>query len=406
MESILKHFSLKFNTLRTLIQKTILIEIDLTHILKELNEIEIDFVLKTVPIQNQLLSDESNRDKITNEFNIIVSNENYLITVNNIFYTCIKELLKNNIYIRISDAIREGITNIGVIYASDEFTLRQKAALRIDSGAKSKKTIPCLHLEIQNLIDIYPINIEYINMSVLNINYRICDLCGGLMEVDIINSELICSECFAIKTIIGTTFENISLYNYDCQKSKNGTFNPNRHFYFWWSHILAKEDELHLSEYSTLFDDILNIIKRDKLILRILTVVDIRHILKELKRPELNKNTSLILKKLTGIGPPAIPEEIEIRIENLFTKVIKASENIKRTGRTNRNYYPYYIYKIIDIVIPAADVDNRRVLYYIYIQGKETVECDDLDWEQICDQIPELTYIPTDRLEYIKYIPN
>jgi hypothetical protein len=40
------------------------------------------------------------------------------------------------------------------------------------------------------------------------------------------------------------------------------------------------------------------------------------------------------------------------------------------------------------------------------IQGKETVECDDLDWEQICDQITELTYIPTDRLEYIKYIPN
>ena len=140
--------------------------------------------------------------------------------------------------------------------------------------------------------------------------------------------------------------------------------------------------------------------------MRILTVVDIRQILKELKRPELNKNTSLILKKLTGIGPPSIPEELEIRIENLFTKVIKASENIKRTGRTNRNYYPYYIYKIIDIVIPETDVDNRRILYYIYIQGKETVECDDLDWEQICDQIPELTYIPTDRLEYLKYIPN
>ena len=137
-----------------------------------------------------------------------------------------------------------------------------------------------------------------------------------------------------------------------------------------------------------------------------LTVIDIRNILRELKKTELNKNIPLILKKITGIGPPSIPESIEIQVENIFTKVIEICESIKRYGRTNRNYYPYYIYKIIDNIIPESDFENRRILYYIYIQSKETVELDDLDWEKICEHISELTYRPTDRSEYLKYQPN
>jgi hypothetical protein len=43
---------------------------------------------------------------------------------------------------------------------------------------------------------------------------------------------------------------------------------------------------------------------------------------------------------------------------------------------------------------------------YIYIQSKETVEDDDLDWEQICKMIPELMYKPTDRMQYLIYMPE
>jgi hypothetical protein len=74
--------------------------------------------------------------------------------------------------------------------------------------------------------------------------------------------------------------------------------------------------------------------------------------------------------------------------------------------RINRNYYPYYIYKIADSILPEDDYENRRILYYIYIQSKETVESDDLNWELICNYIPELTYKPTDRMAYLKYQPN
>jgi hypothetical protein len=382
MELILKHFSLKFNTLKLLIEKIIIIDSTQIILLNNLSDIEVKFVLCVIPLQMELHSDEINRHKITEEFQTILLNENFSIDINKLFNTCIDILYQNNIYIRVSEEILK-------------HREKKKKAKKLYSNA--------FYLEIQELVDLFPINIEFSN-SINFINYRICDICYDCMEIDTINSELICYTCAMVKPLIGISFENIQFYSYDNQKTKTGTFNPNRHFYFWWNRILAKEDELDVN--SELIDNIMKIIQRDKKVLRMLTVIDIRNILRELKKTELNKNIPLILKKITGIGPPSIPESIEIQVENIFTKVIEICESIKRYGRTNRNYYPYYIYKIIDNIIPESDFENRRILYYIYIQSKETVELDDLDWEKICEHISELTYRPTDRSEYLKYQPN
>lgn len=71
----------------------------------------------------------------------------------------------------------------------------------------------------------------------------------------------------------------------------------------------------------------------------------------------------------------------------------------------NRNYYPYYIYKILEQLLAGGDPEQCRVLYYIYIQSKETVEADDADWEQICLELTEIAYVPTDRTKSVKYHP-
>jgi hypothetical protein len=385
MEIMLKHFSIKFNTLRNLLDKLKELNIEsgeVDTLITSLNDIEIRFVLTTSPIQLQLIDPNCNKSDITGEFNMIIFNENFSIDINNIFYLCIDFLYKNGINVRVSESLKK-------------FNIKDK----------KKKNISCLpiYLEIQNIIDIFPINIDY-NIYNQYVNYRACEICGNDMEIDAVKSELICHGCSMIKPLIGVSFENIQFHMHELQKTKSGTFNPNRHFHFWWSHILAKEDEYEVN--NELFAKLHKIIKRDKKILRMLTIIDVRNMLKEIKKSDLNKNIPLILKKLTGISPPNIPEEIEIKVENIFTKVIETCEDIKRGGRINRNYYPYYIYKIIDSIIPEEDFENRRILYYIYIQSKETVEGDDVDWEQICNFIPELTYKPTDRTEYLKYQPN
>ena len=124
--------------------------------------------------------------------------------------------------------------------------------------------------------------------------------------------------------------------------------------------------------------------------------------LREIGRTDLNKNVSLILKKLTGIGPPHVSEEQSTRVGNLFAKAIEAGEHVQRQGRVNRTYYPFFIYKIIQSL---NDQPLLRILYYIYVQGSDTIESDDMHWEQICSRVPELTYHPTVRGEAQKYAP-
>jgi hypothetical protein len=386
MEIIIKHISVKFNILRTLLEHLQnIIEKDINSLNGELNKIELKFILTTSPIQIQLLNNEKNKNEILSEFNLIIASENFLVNINDIFFKCINLLYKNGIYVRVPESVKKG-------------NLKNKKNTNISAK---------IYLELQNIIDIYPINIDYTIHS-QHINYRNCELCDNAMEIDPIKSELICHMCSMIKPLIGVSFENTQIYTHDLQKNKSGTFNPNRHFYFWWSHILAHEDDTEINQEieNGLFLKLNNIIKRDKKVLRMLSIIDIRNMLKEIKKSGLNKNSPLILKKLTGISPPSISEEWEIKIGNIFNKIIEICEHIRRDGRINRNYYPYYIYKIADSILPEDDYENRRILYYIYIQSKETVESDDLNWELICNHIPELTYKPTDRMAYLKYRPN
>ena len=233
-----------------------------------------------------------------------------------------------------------------------------------------------------------------------------CAACGGPMAVDAARSELRCEDCGALRELVGTVFDDSQFYSQEGQKAKSGTFNPNRHFQFWWSHILAREPEEELGAADggeALLAALRAMVARDRRVLRLLTVNDVRAMLREVGQTELNKNVPLILKKLTGVGPPQVPEAFAVRVENLFTKAIEIGERVRRAGRVNRNYYPYYIYRIVEAL--TTDHEIRRVLYYIYIQSRDTVDADDADWELICAELREIEYKPTDRTLGDKYAP-
>jgi hypothetical protein len=201
MEILLKHFSVKFNILRSIFDKLSALSINIDTILLKLNDIEIRFALTTSPLQVKLLNEDINRSEIISEFDIIINTENFLSDINNIFIQCIHILYKNEIYVRVK------VDN-----------------LKIKIKEKKKKILHTsmspIFLEIQNLIDIYPMDIEY-TQDYQYINYRICSICNYEMEVDSIKSELICNNCAMVKPLIGISFENIQFCNYDSQKSKS-----------------------------------------------------------------------------------------------------------------------------------------------------------------------------------------
>jgi len=251
--------------------------------------------------------------------------------------------------------------------------------------------------------------------------YGVCS-CGVDMGAIADTSELACPRCGQVRELIGTVFDDSQFYSQEGQKAKSGSFNPNRHFRHWMDHILAREPEEELGDRDNdndqygelLLKRLRGLVRRDGKILRLLTVNDVRAMLKETKRTSLNKNAALILKKLTGVGPPRIAESLYQRVEKIFSKAIEVGERLRfekvnRRGveaRTNRNHYPYYIYKVLDSVLAEDDLENRRVLYYIYMQGEGTIRNNDEEWKEICAQIDEVTWAPTSRAKALKYRPK
>jgi len=241
------------------------------------------------------------------------------------------------------------------------------------------------------------------------------------MEVNSETSELTCAGCGKVRELVGTVFDDAQFYNQEGQKAKSGSFNPNRHFRFWMDRILAREPEEELSDKDDpddtcgerLLEQLRGVVRRDQKILRLLTVDDVRAMLKEAGRTDLNKNVPLIMRRLTGVGPPQLPESICQRVEKLFSKAIEIGERVRPASRTNRNYYPYYIYKILDAILseetdPGAAAEareHRRVLYYVYMQGQDTLDKNDREWEEICMELPEIEWTPTCRSKAQQYRP-
>lgn len=245
-------------------------------------------------------------------------------------------------------------------------------------------------------------------------HYKMCADCKVEMAVNADTSELECPGCGKTRELIGTVFDDAQFYNQEGQKAKSGSFNPNRHYQFWMNHLLAREPEEELGDKDDpdnscgekLVADLRGLVRRDRRILRLLTVDDLRGMLFELKRTILNKNVPLLMKKVTGVGPPQLPESICQRVEKNFSLAIEIDERIRPLDRQNRKYYPFYIYKILDALLEEDDLDNRRILYYIYMQGDDTLEKNDREWEEICAELPEITWTPTDRTKAQRYRPQ
>ncbi len=239
---------------------------------------------------------------------------------------------------------------------------------------------------------------DYIN------DYKYCLECHEEMQLLITSFELFCKKCGNVKEIVGVNSEDFLKTSEKNNKTyKSGIFNPNRHFHHWITHILAKEPENEVS--NELIEKIKELSVKNNKLLKLLNVDDIRKYLQFLNETNYNKNVSLILKKLTGIGPPQLPNEICYQLEKIFSKIIEINEEYKfdKTIKTNRNYYPYYIYKILDSILPENDIKNRRVLFYIYIQGKSTIDKNDILWEKICNKIEIIKWKPTNRFKSMEY---
>lgn len=255
--------------------------------------------------------------------------------------------------------------------------------------------------EIYNLIKEY--NDSTVDKTVKEVIYEICN-CLTKMEIDSVNSTLVCKKCGLSKELYGTVFEDDQFYYQEGQRTKHGTYDPSKHCRFWVERIQARETT-DIDESVIL--SIKKCIKRDKIKNKNqITCNQIRIYLRQSHNSKYNEHVPLIRKLITGVSPPQLTDYEMQLIHIYFDKVIHIFDEIKPPEKTNCPYHPYFIYKIIEQIIKKNEDHIRKcqILSCIHLQSVDTLISNDLLWRPICDRIKEFTYIPTDRNDqYFEY---
>ena len=91
--------------------------------------------------------------------------------------------------------------------------------------------------------------------------------------------------------------------------------------------------------------------------------------------------------EIPKFSPHVLPEG-----EIFFIKVLTALNHIKELINKNRIYYPYYVFKILDLLIPEGD--DRSILNLIHLHSPATLKKNYKEWRLISEELG-LEYKPT-----------
>lgn len=210
---------------------------------------------------------------------------------------------------------------------------------------------------------------------------NICKKCGSKMIVLQNMTQLKCDQCSILKTVCGEIMDE--QYS-DGQKTKHGSYDPNRHFDSWLDKIQAKKQKT-FSERDV--ERIQHYIKSDDYTEETLNCKSMRKILKDAKLTKLNDYVPLLIKTFTNKVPPELTHAERRRFHIRFSKIMKYYRAIKREANEdgNRPYYPYFIYKIAEYEF-KDDPIKIKLLDFIHLQSSDTVCKNDLIFEEICER--------------------
>jgi hypothetical protein len=256
------------------------------------------------------------------------------------------------------------------LYYNEEFTLKE-IYINID---KYKK----IHV---------PLSKNYEDM------YDVCE-CGNKMLIQSNTSELLCVRCGFVTSLIGSVTEENQLFAQEGNRVAHGSYDPTRHCKFWIERIQAKESTVIPQQY---LEKIIKSIKKDKIEnLKSISVKQFRAYLKQNNLSKLNDHIPLIKKIITGFIPPQLNHGEQQLLFIYFDKATKTYETIKPPNKKNSLYYPFLIYKILDLIIKDK-LKKNGLLSCIHLQSYETLIDNDKIWKKICENNDCFSYKPTDK---------
>lgn len=275
-----------------------------------------------------------------------------------------------------------------VKYISEFVEVYSNVLSDVGMTPSDKKSIRCLHSKYCKVYTEYQIKEEL---------YDICD-CGNRMIIQSNTSEMICVKCGKITMLLGSVTEESQLFAQEGNRVAHGSYDPTRHCKFWIERIQAKESTVIPDEY---IERIRSSIKKDKLTnLKSITVQQFRMYLKQNDLTKLNDHIPLIKKIITGYIPPQLTHREQQLLFIYFDKATKTYEIIKPSNKKNSLYYPFLIYKILDLIIENDD-KKKGLLGCIHLQSYETLIDNDRIWNSICKHNNCFEYRPTNKTDFV-----
>lgn len=236
-------------------------------------------------------------------------------------------------------------------------------------------------------------NSIHIDHTLIEDVYDVCE-CGHKMIVQSNSSEMMCLKCGMTTLLVGSVTEESQLFAQEGNRVAHGSYDPSRHCKFWIERIQAKESTIIPQEH---IDKIRESINKDKITnLKGITVKQFRMYLKQNDLSKLNDHIPLIKKIITGYVPPQLTHVEQQLLFIYFDKATKTYELIKPANKKNSLYYPFLIYKILELIVKEKD-RREGLLSSIHLQSYETLVENDIIWQAICDHNKCLQYRPTNR---------
>jgi hypothetical protein len=250
-------------------------------------------------------------------------------------------------------------------------------------------------LEMQLLFKTF--NDTPIDTDVQRTDFKICPNCKEKMNIDPQHSELRCTKCDYTLLLKGTVFDESHMYTSEGTLSKRGAYETSRHCRYHLERILAIKNP---NIPDSIWDKIRCWLRRNNFqFLKLVTYMDYRQCLKEIKETKYNEHVPFIRQSISGVSPERLfHSEIQL-LYIYFDKAVTAFNKIKDGERANLKYYPYFIYKIVEMILNKSE-DKKRlqsITDCIHFQRDNTIVANDRLWEQICEEVQEFTFKKTDK---------
>jgi hypothetical protein len=232
-----------------------------------------------------------------------------------------------------------------------------------------------------------------VDTDIKRLDYKVCPECDAKMNVHPQHSELRCTKCPHTFRLKGTVFDESHLYTAEGGLAKRGAYETSRHCRYHLDRILAIKNP-NLSD--KVWAKIHAWLRRNNFkYLKLVTCVDYRRCLKDIKETHYNEHIPFIRQFIGGESPERLFHH-EVRLLSIyFEKAVTAFNKIKGNERANLKYYPYFIFKIIEMILTKLN-DKKRlrsIVNCIHFQRNNTIVANDRLWNDICDQIDDDEFV-------------